>query len=112
VISLCFLFRGLPAASRGAEILGNLTKREREAAANPAANRSGAAMMRLASLNHSRISVHKLVIHSCAVASECNCRFMLIAGLPIDEPVLATGHSCRPRNAPTASTKSRANGAI
>ncbi len=28
VISLCFLFRGLPAANRGAEILANLAKRE------------------------------------------------------------------------------------
>jgi len=33
VISLCFLFRGLPAANRGAEILANLAKREAEAAA-------------------------------------------------------------------------------
>ena len=30
VISLCFLFRGLPAANRGAEILANLAKRETE----------------------------------------------------------------------------------
>jgi alkylhydroperoxidase/carboxymuconolactone decarboxylase family protein YurZ len=30
VISLCFLFRGLPAANRGAEILANLAKREVE----------------------------------------------------------------------------------
>jgi len=30
VISLCFLFRGLPAANRGAEILANLAKREAE----------------------------------------------------------------------------------
>ena len=29
-ISLCFLFRGLPAANRGAEILANLAKREAE----------------------------------------------------------------------------------
>lgn len=36
MISLCFLFRGLPAANRGAEILGNLAKREIEAAAKPA----------------------------------------------------------------------------
>jgi 4-carboxymuconolactone decarboxylase len=36
VISLCFLFRGLPAANRGAEILGHLAKREADAAA-PAA---------------------------------------------------------------------------
>ena len=28
VVSLCFLFRGLPAANRGAEILANVTKRE------------------------------------------------------------------------------------
>ena len=28
VISLCFLFRGLPAANRGAEILANVAKRE------------------------------------------------------------------------------------
>jgi 4-carboxymuconolactone decarboxylase len=33
VISLCFLFRGLPAANRGAEILANLAKREAEAQA-------------------------------------------------------------------------------
>ncbi len=33
VISLCFLFRGLPAANRGAEILANLAKREADAAA-------------------------------------------------------------------------------
>lgn len=31
VISLCFLFRGLPAANRGAEILGNLAMREADA---------------------------------------------------------------------------------
>lgn len=38
VISLCFLFRGLPAANRGAEILAGLAKRENEAAAaSPAA---------------------------------------------------------------------------
>lgn len=36
VISLCFLFRGLPAANRGAEILATLAKREAEAKA-PAA---------------------------------------------------------------------------
>ena len=36
VISLCFLFRGLPAANRGAEILANLAKREADAAAGPA----------------------------------------------------------------------------
>ncbi|MCI0741810.1 MAG: hypothetical protein L0Y72_22480 [Gemmataceae bacterium] len=30
-VSLCFLLRGLSAANRGAEILGNLAKREREA---------------------------------------------------------------------------------
>ena len=28
VVSLCFLFRGLPAANRGAEILANIAKRE------------------------------------------------------------------------------------
>jgi alkylhydroperoxidase/carboxymuconolactone decarboxylase family protein YurZ len=33
VVSLCFLFRGLPAANRGAEILANLAKRETEAVA-------------------------------------------------------------------------------
>ena len=33
VVSLCFLFRGLPAANRGAEILANLAKREAEAQA-------------------------------------------------------------------------------
>jgi alkylhydroperoxidase/carboxymuconolactone decarboxylase family protein YurZ len=32
VVSLCFLFRGLPAANRGAEILANLARREAEAA--------------------------------------------------------------------------------
>jgi 4-carboxymuconolactone decarboxylase len=31
VVSLCFLFRGLPAANRGAEILANIAKREAEA---------------------------------------------------------------------------------
>jgi len=31
VINLCFLFRGLPAANRGAEILANIAKRESEA---------------------------------------------------------------------------------
>lgn len=36
VISLCFLFRGLSAANRGAEILANLAKREHEAAADKA----------------------------------------------------------------------------
>ena len=30
VISLCFLFRGLPAANRGAELLANMAKREAE----------------------------------------------------------------------------------
>jgi len=30
VINLCFLFRGLPAANRGAEILANIVKRESE----------------------------------------------------------------------------------
>ena len=30
-VSLCFLFRGLSAANRGAEILANLAKREKEA---------------------------------------------------------------------------------
>jgi len=34
VINLCFLFRGLPAANRGAEILANIAKREDEASAN------------------------------------------------------------------------------
>jgi 4-carboxymuconolactone decarboxylase len=34
VISLCFLFRGLPAANRGAEILANLAKREADATTN------------------------------------------------------------------------------
>ena len=33
VVSLCFLFRGLPAANRGAEVLANLAKGEMEAAA-------------------------------------------------------------------------------
>ena len=33
VISLCFLFRGLPASNRGAEILANLAKRETAASA-------------------------------------------------------------------------------
>jgi 4-carboxymuconolactone decarboxylase len=32
VISLCYLFRGLPAANRGADILAELAKREAEAA--------------------------------------------------------------------------------
>ena len=32
VISLCFLFRGLPAANRGVEILANLAKRDADAA--------------------------------------------------------------------------------
>src|SRR5665647_1663663 len=32
VISLCFLFRGLPAANRGAEIIANIAKREADAA--------------------------------------------------------------------------------
>lgn len=36
VISLCFLFRGLSAANRGAEILANLAKREHEAKAKKA----------------------------------------------------------------------------
>ena len=31
VINLCFLFRGLPAANRGAEILANIAKREADA---------------------------------------------------------------------------------
>ena len=34
-VSLCFLFRGLSAANRGAEILANLAKREKEAEARP-----------------------------------------------------------------------------
>ena len=32
VISLCFLFRGLPAANRGADVLAELARREHEAA--------------------------------------------------------------------------------
>ena len=36
VISLCFLFRGLPAANRGAEILGHLAKKEADAKATAA----------------------------------------------------------------------------
>jgi alkylhydroperoxidase/carboxymuconolactone decarboxylase family protein YurZ len=36
VVSLCFLFRGLPAANRGAEILANLAKREQDAAVSAA----------------------------------------------------------------------------
>lgn len=36
VISLCFLFRGLPAANRGAEILANLAKREADTKASAA----------------------------------------------------------------------------
>ncbi len=32
VISLCFLFRGLPAANRGAEMLARIAKREADAA--------------------------------------------------------------------------------
>ncbi len=34
VVSLCFLFRGLPAANRGAEILANVAKRETDVAAD------------------------------------------------------------------------------
>lgn len=34
VISLCFLFRGLPAANRGAEIIANIAKRETDAASS------------------------------------------------------------------------------
>ena len=34
VINLCFLFRGLSAANRGAEVLANLAKREEEAEVN------------------------------------------------------------------------------
>jgi alkylhydroperoxidase/carboxymuconolactone decarboxylase family protein YurZ len=34
-VSLCFLFRGLSAANRGAEILANLAKREKEAETRP-----------------------------------------------------------------------------
>ena len=30
VVSLCFLFRGLSAANRGAELLANIAKREAE----------------------------------------------------------------------------------
>lgn len=33
VINLCFLFRGLPAANRGAEMLANIAKRESDAKA-------------------------------------------------------------------------------
>ena len=33
MINLCFLFRGLSAANRGAEILANIAKREDEAGA-------------------------------------------------------------------------------
>jgi alkylhydroperoxidase/carboxymuconolactone decarboxylase family protein YurZ len=33
IISLCFLFRGLPAANRGAEMLGKVAEREAEMAA-------------------------------------------------------------------------------
>ena len=36
VISLCFLFRGLPAANRGAEILGHLATKEADAKATAA----------------------------------------------------------------------------
>jgi 4-carboxymuconolactone decarboxylase len=36
VVSLCFLFRGLPAANRGAEILANLAKRETDASSSKA----------------------------------------------------------------------------
>ena len=34
VVSLCFLFRGLPAANRGAEILANVAKRETDVGAD------------------------------------------------------------------------------
>jgi 4-carboxymuconolactone decarboxylase len=34
VVSLCFLFRGLPAANRGAEILANVAKRETDVEAD------------------------------------------------------------------------------
>jgi hypothetical protein len=34
-VSLCFLFRGLSAANRGAEILANLAKREKEGETRP-----------------------------------------------------------------------------
>jgi alkylhydroperoxidase/carboxymuconolactone decarboxylase family protein YurZ len=34
VVSLCFLFRGLPAANRGAEIVANVAKRETDVAAD------------------------------------------------------------------------------
>jgi alkylhydroperoxidase/carboxymuconolactone decarboxylase family protein YurZ len=37
VISLCFLFRGLSAANRGAEVLANLAAREEEEAGTPGA---------------------------------------------------------------------------
>lgn len=36
VVSLCFLFRGLSAANKGAELLGNLAAREEEASAKGA----------------------------------------------------------------------------
>jgi len=34
IVSLCFLFRGLPAANRGAEILANVAKRETDVTAD------------------------------------------------------------------------------
>jgi hypothetical protein len=34
-VSLCFLFRGLSAANRGAEILANLARREQEQETTP-----------------------------------------------------------------------------
>lgn len=37
-INLCFLFRGLSAANRGAEILGNIAQREQQAAAQEVVN--------------------------------------------------------------------------
>ena len=37
VISLCFLFRGLPAANRGADILADLAQREDAASKTSAA---------------------------------------------------------------------------
>lgn len=37
VVSLCFLFRGLSAANRGAELLANLAAREEEEAGTPGA---------------------------------------------------------------------------
>lgn len=41
-VSLCFLFRGLSAANRGAEILANIARRETQAAQADAGKQSGA----------------------------------------------------------------------